>query len=137
MQLFWTISRIITLLGGIPVVLLLSTETPAVDWRLSVIFALTGSIGLFVWLSMIRYDSNIDWSNPYSWDTPFFPQTKYPLRNWLVTSYSALIAGVTGLLMSIWSSHINASLSAMFLTVGICLLVSLHIWMKLFLNRSD
>lgn len=134
MRLFWGLARLLILLVGVPL-MLLQERAPDIDWRLSLLFAAVGSIGLFVWLSSNRYQPNVDWSTPYAWKSPFLPLTRYPLQFWIVTSYSSLILGLAGLLGSAWFFRGNWSVSLMFVLVGIFLLITLHIWMKLFLKR--
>jgi hypothetical protein len=132
----WAIARIVLLLICISTVFIGSSGKPPVDWRLSLIVAFTGSIGLFVWLSMIRHQNQIVWSNRYSWDTPFFPIMQYPLQFWLFAAHSLILSGVVGLLTNVWFPRENAPLSEMFLILGIAVLLTLHIWMKLFFKNA-
>jgi hypothetical protein len=129
---FWKAARITALLTTGAIVLLPST--PFVDWRLSVIFGLSGSGALFLWLSMMRLTGGVDWSAPYAWSAPFFPATKYPLRFWIVNSYATLIGGIVGESLAAVSWTANASVSLMLLITGAFLLLTVHIWMWLFLG---
>lgn len=130
---FWKAARIAALLTAGAVAFLPST--PFVDWKLSVLFGLSGSVALFIWLSMMRFTAGVDWSAPYAWGAPFFPATKYPLRSWIVNSYSMLIGGIIGELVAAVSQTANASLSLMLLISGAFLFLSVHFWMWLFLNE--
>ena len=129
---FWRTARITALLAT--GVLVLLPSTPFVDWRLSVIVGLLGSVAVFIWLSMMRFSEGVDWSAPYAWSLPFLPSTQYPLRSWLVNSCAMLIGGIVGQLVAAVSRAANASLSLMLLITGAFLLVTVHIWMWLFLD---
>lgn len=130
---FWKTARIVNVLGTASIGLLPSM--PLVDWRLSVIFGLSGSVALFIWLSMMRYRTGIDWSAPYDWSAPFFPTTTYPLRSWIVNSYSALIGGAVGGPIVLMSDATGAPLSPLLLTTGAFLLLTIRVWSWLFLNE--
>src|SRR5665213_1790374 len=131
---FWKIARIALLLGSVASRPLYS-NLPPVDWRLTVIFALFGAIFLFGWLALMRYQEGVDWSGPFSWDTPFWPITKYPFRNCLMTSYSVLLQGISGILAGVFFLP-RVDLVIFFLAIGLSLQLSLRLWLRVFFKET-
>jgi len=61
---------------------------------------------------------------------------KYPLQSWLMSSYSAFLAGIVGMFMSIFFAS-RVDLSIFFLAAEISLQLTLRIWMKIFLKEPQ
>ena len=120
----WKIIRITLLLGSVAIAPFYS-PVEVIDWRLTAIFASLTAVVLFGWLAMMRYQAGVDLSDPFSWDSPFWPVTKYPVRYWLMTSYSAILQGLSALLASA-SLDGRFSLAIFLLVTGAALQLSLQ-----------
>lgn len=72
-----------------------------VGWPVGLIVGAVTSVGLFTWLTLIRSTRDVDWSAPYAWNKPFFPMKNYPLRFWILGSWSLMAAGIVTILRDV------------------------------------
>jgi hypothetical protein len=74
------------------------TKSNIHEWSAAILGIIPG-VGIYLWLSMIRYREWTDFSHMVSLQKPFLPMSRFPLRFWFVASYSMLIGGAVAMLV--------------------------------------
>jgi hypothetical protein len=94
----WLIARLLVMLVIVASIVAILEERSNLDWGACfLISALTAGF-LFGWLAAVRFKPGIDWSEPYSWQQPFLPMKRYPLRYWFLVSTSCMLAGAAAMM---------------------------------------
>ena len=102
------------------------------DWAACILISIAVSVSLFFWLFLIRHRQNVDWSEPYGWNRPFWPMRKYPLRYWSLISLSTMISGAMALLIDAISKNGHEAFGGTFFFLGLSIGISLRVWLKFF-----
>jgi hypothetical protein len=117
---------------------LLSFDEPRsnLDWGVGFLAGIVFSISLYWWLAVVRSrhyaDRQTEWSQPYSFDRPFFPMRKYPLRFWFLAAYSLMIAGAAVMLRDMIENAGNEGFGGSFFIAGLFMTAALVLWVKRF-----
>lgn len=91
----WLIVRLAVVLGMSIGLLSVPTSQSNFGWGAGALVGLIAGINLYFWLWRLRDVPGVIRSRPYSWFEPFWPMQKYPVRFWIVSSYSLMLAGIT------------------------------------------
>jgi hypothetical protein len=105
------------------------------EWGAAIPLGTIPGIGLYLWLSMVRYREGTDFSKAYSLNQPFWPMIKYPSRYWFVVSYSLLIGGGISMLKDVIENNDRGPVGAWFFMSGFFIAVALTLWNRK--NRSS
>jgi len=100
------------------------------DWSAALPLGILPGIGLYWWLSLIRYRPGTEFSSPYALDQPFFPMTKYPLRFWFVASVSLLISGAVAIPIDLIEKNNTGPFHAVLFAFGAFIALALRLWMR-------
>jgi hypothetical protein len=103
-----------------------------VGWPVGFVLGTVVSVALFAWLTFIRPLCETDWSEPYSWTKPFFPMQKYPVRFWLLGSWSAMAAGGITILIDVALRNGSSGFGGTFVCLGLGIFITLQAWKKVF-----
>lgn len=128
----WLIFRLVLLAysaWGIP---LTTKQGSNVDWPACFLIGTVFALTLFGWLTAIRSRRNVDWSAPYSWNEPFWPLAKYPLRFWVLAGYMLTLGGALSILEDVALNRGHMAVSGSFLFMGLFILAALKLWIRIF-----
>lgn len=64
------------------------------------LIASVSGLALYLWLVVARSRLHADWTCPFSYDKPFWPMRRYPVRYWMVIAEALIFAGIVGLVAS-------------------------------------
>lgn len=97
-------------------------------WDAALVSSIVISVGVYLWLMAVRYRPQIDWSLPYSFNQPFWPMMKYPLRFWFLASCALLIGGGTTMLRDVIEHNGHEAIGGTFFVTGLSLAAALKLW---------
>jgi membrane-bound metal-dependent hydrolase YbcI (DUF457 family) len=126
----WAIFRVLVIAVNILAVATYPQNQSNLDWIAAFIISIVFSICLFAWLAVVRARPSIDWSEPTSWVKPFFPMNKYPIRFWLLTSLSFMVAGGITIVLDMFSHNGHEAFGGTFFFWGLGIWIALKIWLK-------
>lgn len=106
------------------------------DWWAAGIICLAFSIALFIWLTVVRSRSYMEWSKPYDLSAPFFPMNRYPLRYWIVASFSLMVGGMVSFLLDALSTGGDKAFGGTFFMWGLGMCITVRVWIYFF-KRSE
>lgn len=107
-------------------------ERSNLDWGACFLISVIWSASLFAWLTMTRSNQDVDWSDPYSWRKPFIPMKRYPLRFWILISYSFMLAGFTAMLEDVIAQSSHEAVGGTFFFIGLFVGLAVKVWIKQF-----
>lgn len=102
------------------------------DWGAGVLEGLVVAVGLWLWLTVVRMRPNVDLSLPYSFRQPFLPMMRFPLRYWIVVSYSLIIGGAVLAGKSLIEGHERSGVGGSVLILGLFMGGALAVWIRTF-----
>jgi hypothetical protein len=129
---WWLRFRIAIIAGNILAISFYPRSKTNLDWTACLLVSGATSLGLFLWLNLIRSRPEVEWSDPYSWRKPFFPMNLYPMRFWFLGSISFIAAGSIALLLDLKSRTGHEAFGGTFLFWGIGIFIALEAWRRLF-----
>jgi hypothetical protein len=115
----WTILRLLVVLINILVIATYPQKQSNLDWEAALIIGIVPPIFLYIWLVLDRTRRNRDWSEPHSWTKPFLPMNLYPVRFWLLVSYSLMAAGGLALILDVFLRNGREAFGCTFLFLGL------------------
>lgn len=101
------------------------------EWGAGVSIGAIFSGALYLWLMAIRTRADVELSQPFSLQQPFFPLGRYPLRYWFVASYSLVIGGGIVACRDFIAHNGRSGVGGSFLIVGLFIAATLLLWMRL------
>jgi hypothetical protein len=133
--MMWIVLRIVVVTLNISTAFLSPVVPTDSGWSLGLGTGLLTSLFLLVWLSVMRPKLGVELEDPYSLTMPFFPPGRYPLRFLLLgavsISLSAAVSVVRGYVIA-GSGTMNGEC---FLLIGLSIILTLVIWIRLFGRR--
>jgi hypothetical protein len=111
----------------------MSPQQTNVDYGSGGLICLSLVTFLFFWLTVMRFKTNVDWSEPFSWTNSFWPMKRYPLRFWMMVPYSLIPAGVIRLIID-FLYYRGLAFGVTIFTMGLLCLATLVGWIRW---RSD
>jgi hypothetical protein len=128
----WLVCRIVLIVVTAFAIASYPRNRSNVDWIACLIISVLTSVGLFLWLTVIRSRPNVDWSEPHSWKRPFFPMNLYPVRFWFLGSISFIVGGGIAIAMDLIAHNGHEAFGGTFLFLGLGTLLALELWIKRF-----
>jgi hypothetical protein len=132
----WVFFRLLLIASNIVALLSYQEGRSNLDWGAGVLIGIICSGALYLWLTGIRSNRDTDWSLPYSFNQPFFPMGRYPLRFWILASYSLILAGATVVLRDSIENNRHVGFGGSFLVAGLLMAAALKLWIARFLNTA-
>jgi hypothetical protein len=111
-----------------------SRPDPNLDILSIVLISIVPSAAFFLWLTLSRKDSRIELRTRPGWTMPFLPPNKFPLQFWHLAAITMLSTGAVGIV----TAHLAGNaigFSATEMSVGICFLLAVKLWVMLFLEK--
>jgi hypothetical protein len=141
----WIIARLLLITVNIIGITSIPVARSNIDWGACFLISAIWSIALwawltlsssrFAWLTFGRWSKRIDWSDPYSWDKPFWPMVRYPLRFWFWVSSSFVLGGMVALLKVVVAGRGHEAVAGTFFFTGLFVAITLGVWIRK--ARSD
>lgn len=128
----WYALRVGSLLSIVVALDTYPREKSNLDWWAAGIIGLVVSVVLFIWLTVVRFRSYMEWSKPYDFSAPFFPMNRYPLRYWIVVSFSLMAGGAVSFFSDVLSSKGNMAFGGTFFILGLGICITIKMWVFLF-----
>lgn len=128
----WIIARFLIIAVNVFGIAAIPKERSNLDWGACFLISVIVSVGLFAWLTAIRYKKDVDWSEPNSWRKPFYPMKKYPLRFWFLTAYSFMLAGIVAMSTAAIVQSGHEAVGGTIFFIGLFVVIALKIWIKKF-----
>ncbi len=126
----WVVARLLIVAANIGAVIAIPAEKSNIDWPACFLIAIIFAAALFAWLTIIRFQQGIEWSQPYSWRQPFWPLRKYPLRYASLISLAFIIAGAVGMMRGVILRLGHVAVSGTFFFIGFFIMLALEIWIR-------
>jgi hypothetical protein len=128
--IFWVLVRLAVVALNVGLVIFPPGGKINADWRVGLIGGVAASIGFSVWLQTVRGRPGVDLTAPYSLRKPFWPINTYPIRSWLLATFSISFAGLIGLVGEFAGHDVSGPMPGILLGMGLPLLATLVIWSK-------
>ena len=134
----WFIARLIIILLNINTIREISQqvsnqEVSLLDWGIVFLISIVIMFFLFAWLTAaVYFKPDIDWSDPYSWEKPFWPMMKYPLRFIFLTVCILIFMAIVALIIASVSQNGQEALGGTVFFMGVFLLFALKVWLKIY-----
>lgn len=131
----WVLIRLVVIAVITASLLFVPATSANLDWAGAIPIGVLPAVALYIWLTAVHHRSYIDWSRPYSFEDPFLPMNKYPLRYWFIVSYSLLIGGIVVMLRDLIERNGTESFGGLFFFMGLFIAIALNIWAGRFAGR--
>ena len=124
----WLIARLVVMLVVTASIVVIPEGRSNLNWGACFFISAISAAFLFGWLTVVRFKPGIDWSEPYSWEQPFLPMNRYPLRYWFVVSISCMFAGAAAMLREVVRHGGSLAFGGTFFFLGLFVGVALKVW---------
>jgi hypothetical protein len=133
----WLTLRVLAMVFCTIGVIFIPEARSNIGWGACFIISFISAFSMFLWLTVSRSIKRIDWSDPYSWDKPFWPMRKYPLRYLFVCSYSLTLAGAVAMLRDVIVRNGYEAVSGTVFFLGLFLGLALIVWIRRFKSNQS
>jgi hypothetical protein len=128
----WILVRLAVIASVTAGLLATSAERTNLEWGAAIPLGLLPAVAVFLWLTIVRHRTNIDWSFPYSFGHRFLPMAKFPLRFWFLASCALLFGGAVTVVWDLIDRNGHEAIGGLFFMTGIFLSLTIMLWIKLF-----
>lgn len=128
----WLIARLLVISANIGGLIYIPREGTNLDWDACLLISIVWSIVLFIWLTATRHSQGVQSDDPYSWWKPFLPMKRFPIRFWLLASYSLMLGGLSAMSAAIISHDGREAVGGTFFFVGLLGWATIVAWIKNF-----
>ncbi len=126
----WLAARLLLIAVNVTAIASISPQQTDIDYGGGGLICLSLVTFLFFWLTVMRFKTNVDWSEPFSWSNSFWPMKRYPLRFWMMVPYSLIPAGAIKLLIDFLYYRGHLAFGVTIFMMGFLCWVTLAGWIR-------
>lgn len=137
MSKYWFLLRLALVISDFAVVFTSDIENVNLNWEFGIFagtIAAVVAVGSFI--VGARSDS-VEFTNLYSWDSPFFPTARYQVKYWIVgTSTIALGAGLATII-AYFISPARVQFGLTICLIGLIPFMIIYLWVRIFRSEKN